>query len=154
MNVRAVPAVADSNPAGQLVPETEIAELVGRVYETAPIAERSRLVSHLIRPLGVLGLFAVANGIFAKVWFRSSYPDLQVRPEDAQNVRTSDVIALVDYLQQARVETVDGLAQWLGTSPVLVGSAAAALLVSLLVQRASHRRVDDGLTDDLSMPRV
>ena len=154
MNVPAVPAVVVSNPSGHQVPDTQIAELVGSIYEAAPVPERGRLIGYLIRPLGVLALFAVANGIFAKVWFRSSYPDLQVRPEDAQNVRTSDVIALVDYLQQARVETVDGLAQWLGTSPVLVGSAAAALLVSLLVQRASHRRVDDGLTDDLSMPRV
>lgn len=149
MNVRAVPAVADSNPAGQLVPETEIAELVGRVYETAPIAERSRLVSHLIRPLGVLGLFAVANGIFAKVWFRSSYPEMQLRVEDVQNIKTNDIVALVDYLHQVRVEAVDGLAQLLAASPVLAGSAAAGLLISVLLQRARKRRQDDGLTDGL-----
>ena len=154
MNVPAVPAVVVSNPSGHQVPDTQIAELVGSIYETAPVTERRRLISYLIRPLGVLGLFAVANGIFAKVWFRSSYPDLKIRPEDAQFVQASDVIALVDYLQQVRVETVDGLAQWLGTSPVLAGSASTALLVGLLVQRALHRRVDDGLTDGPPLVRV
>jgi hypothetical protein len=42
--------------------------------------------------------------------------------------------------QQAGVEAVDGLAPMLAGSPVLAGSAAAALLVTVLVQRARTRR--------------
>ena len=34
--------------------EISIAQLVGQVYESAPPAERSRLLEHLLRPLGVL----------------------------------------------------------------------------------------------------
>mgnify|MGYP003598105621 CR=1 FL=1 len=55
-------------------------------------------------------------------------------------MQAGHVAALVDHAQQVSVETVDQLAQWLGASPLLSGSAAAALLVSLLVQRARSRQ--------------
>src|SRR4051812_18284202 len=44
------------------VSEAAIAQLVGQVYEIAPPAERSRLLEHLLKPLGVLSLVAIANG--------------------------------------------------------------------------------------------
>jgi hypothetical protein len=125
------------------VSETTIAQLVGQVYEIAPPAVRSRLLEHLLMPLGVLSLVAIANGIFAKIRFRSGWPDVHVRLEDAQNVQASDVITLVNHVQQVSVHAVDGLADMLSSSPVVMGSAAAALLVTVLVQRARTRRADD-----------
>lgn len=125
--------------------EAAIAHLVGQVYEIAPPAERRRLLEHLLKPLGVLSVVAVANGIFANMRFRSGWSDLQVRLEDAQQVQSGDVITLVNYVQQVSIHAVDGLADMLTASPVLTGSAAAALLVSMLVQRARNRRVDDRL---------
>lgn len=125
------------------VSEAAIAQLVGQVYEIAPPAERRRLLEHLIKPLGVLSLVAVANGIFASIRFRSGWPDLHVRVEDAQNVQARDVITLVNHVQQVSVHAVDGLAQLLLASPVMTGSAAASLLITLLVQRSRNRRADD-----------
>lgn len=125
------------------VSEITIAQLVGQVYELAPPAERSRLLEHLLRPLGVLSLVAIANGIFAKIRFRSGWPDLHVQLEDAQNVQASDVITLVNHVQQVSVHAVDGLADMLAASPVMAGSAAAALLITVLVQRARTRRSGD-----------
>jgi hypothetical protein len=125
------------------VSEITIAQLVGQVYEFAPPAERSRLLEHLLRPLGVLSLVAIANGIFAKIRFRSGFPDLHVQIEDAQNVQASDVITLVNHVQQISVHAIDGLADMLVASPVMAGSAAAALLIAVLVQRARTRRAGD-----------
>lgn len=125
------------------VSEITIAQLVGQVYEFAPPAERSRLLEHLLRPLGVLSLVAIANGIFAKISFRSGFPDLHVQIEDAQNVQASDVITLVNHVQQISVHAVDGLADMLAASPVMAGSAAAALLIAVLLQRARSRRAGD-----------
>ena len=133
---------------GYQAPEIPIAQLVAQVYESAPPALRSRLLEHLLRPLGVLALIAVANGIFAKIRFRSGWPDMHVRLEDAQNVQASDMVALVDYVQQVSVESVDGLARMLTASPVMAGSAAAALLVTLLMQRARTRRAGDNQARD------
>ena len=122
-----------------------IAQLVGQVYEAAPATERSRLIAHLLQPLGVLSLVAIANGIFAKIRFRAGWPDLRVQAEDLQYVQSSDVIALVTRVQQVSAQFVDGLVELLTTSPTLTRSAAAALLLTVLLQRArSHRAGDPG----------
>ena len=120
--------------------EPTIAQLAGQVYEAAPAIERCRLLEHLMRPLGVLSLVAVANGVFAKLWFRSGWHDLHIQEEDAHGVRAGDVIKLVDFVQQVSVEVVDDLAQLVGTLPMLACSAAAAMLVAALVQRAQIRK--------------
>jgi hypothetical protein len=124
--------------------DTSISHLVAQVYETAVPELRSRLLEHLLKPLGVLALFSVANGIFAKLHFRTDSPDVRVRVEDVQNVQASDVIALVDRVQQISVECIDRLAQMIIAYPVLMtGSAAAAMLVTVVRQRARFIQMED-----------
>lgn len=149
----------DGRTAALLLPEpvseSAIPALVAQVYESAPTDERRRLVATLLRPLGVLSLVAIANGIFAKIRFRNAGQDLNVRIDDLQNVHAADMMALVHHAQQVSVETVDSLAQLLGNSGALAGSAAAVLLIGLLVQRARARQaaqpqpIDDGSLDPL-----
>jgi hypothetical protein len=123
------------------VHDLSIAQLVGQVYESAPPAVQKRLLAQLIKPLGLLSLAAVANGIFASLRFRSAEVDVQARLESVNNsVQTHDVITLVNYVQQVSSQAVDGLADMLSASPVVAGSAAAAVLVSVLMQRARKRR--------------
>ena len=124
--------------------DATIPQLVGEVFEAAPVVERGHLLEQLLRPLGVLSLVAVADGVFAKLRFRGGWQDFHVRLEDVQSIRTSDVISLVDYVQQVSVEVVDGLAQTLTASPMLAGSAAAVLLVTVLLQRDRIRRARAG----------
>src|SRR3990167_4428781 len=143
MNPNEAPTPPISERSGCQVSEISIAQLVGEVYEFAPPAERRRLLEHLLRPLGVLSLVAVANGIFASIRFRSGWPDMHVRAEDAQAVQVGDVVTLVNHVQQVSMHAVDGLADMLAASPVMAGSGAAALLMSLLVQRSRNRRAGD-----------
>lgn len=143
MNKNPIPPLSPLALADGPACEATIAQLVGQVYEIAPPAVRTRLLEHLLRPLGVLSLVAIANGIFATIRFRSGWPDLHVRMEDAQNVQPGDVITLVNHVQQVSVPAVDGLADMLAASPVLASSAAAALLVTLLMQRSRKRRAED-----------
>lgn len=150
MNPYDTPKLASPEKSGCQVSEISIAQLVGQVYEFAPPAERSRLLEHLLKPLGVLSLVAVANGIFASIRFRSGWPEMHVRIEDAQNVQTRDVITLVNHVQQVSVHAVDGLANLLASSPAMTGSAAAALLITLLLQRARTRRAGDAELGDSS----
>jgi len=142
----------DHEDAGAVSPsgatDMTIPELVGKVYETAHATERCRMLEYLMKPLGVLSLVAVCNGMFAKIWFRSGWHDLHIRPEDAQTVRGIDVTALVEYVQQASAETIDGLASLLTTSPMMVYSASAAMLVTVLVRRAQKRRAESGGAED------
>ena len=143
MNPLPTPQLAHLAQSDVRASEAEIAQLVGQVYAIAPTTLRRRLLEHLLKPLGVLSLVAIANGIFATIRFRSGTADLQVRLEDAQNVQPGDVITLVSHVQQVSIHAVDGLADMLGASPVMTGSAAAVLLVTLLVQRSRNRRAED-----------
>jgi hypothetical protein len=143
MNLQIPLPSATSNQPGFAAAETSIPQLVGEVFDAAPLAERKRLIGYLMQPLGVLSLVVVANGIFAKARFRSTWPDMQLRLEDVSSVQPSDVVALVDRVQQVSIEAVDGLAQLLTASPMLAGSAAAAMLVAVLVQRSRRRRAED-----------
>jgi len=153
MNPQDTPEVQASGELTGQVSEITIAQLVGEVYESAPPVEKSRLLEHLLRPLGVLSIVAVANGIFANIRFRGGWQDMHVRPEEAQNVQASDVITLVNHVQQVSFHAVDGLAKMLAASPVMTGSAAAALLVTVLMQRARNRRASDTAgADDSLLP--
>lgn len=151
MNPQDTPEVQASGELTGQVSEITIAQLVGEVYESAPPVEKSRLLEHLLRPLGVLSIVAVANGIFANIRFRGGWQDMHVRPEEAQNVQASDVITLVNHVQQVSFHAVDGLAKMLVASPVMTGSAAAALLVTVLMQRARTRRASDTAGADDSL---
>ena len=118
-----------------------VARLVGELYDASPVAERRRLLDRLLPAMGVLSLVAVANGVFAQIRLRNDWASAHVRLEDVQKVRAVDVAALVDRLQQTRIEAVDGLSEWIMASPVLAGSAAAALLLAMLLRRKHQRAV-------------
>jgi hypothetical protein len=122
--------------------DVSLPQLVGKIYEAAPVTERTRLLEHLLRPLGVLSLAVVANGIFSKLRFLGGWPDLQVRPEHAESVRSEDVIALVDYVQQASSDVMYGLIRVVSESPVMSATAGATLLITVLMGRARQRPRD------------
>jgi len=114
--------------------------LLAQVYDIAPPSERTRLLTQLMQPLGVLSLVAVAGGVFAKLRFRDAPGPPNLRIEDTLLIGAEEVRALAEHAQQVSVETVDALQLWLTQGPVLAGSAAALLLVQLLKRRAAHRR--------------
>jgi hypothetical protein len=129
----------------QTPPATDIPvpQLVAQVYESAPPALRSRLLEQLLKPLGILSLVAVANGIFANIRFHSGWPDMHIdRRCPKRTEQRCD--ALVERVQQVSVESVNGLARMLLDSPVMTSSATAALLVTVLMQRTRTRREGDG----------
>ena len=113
--------------------------LVAEVYAEAPPAERGRLLEHLLKPLSLLSLAAVANGIFAKITMGNGWSTLKVSPEDASRVDSGDVVALVSHVQQVSVQAIEGLSKVITTSPVLAGSAAAAMLLAMLTKQAKSR---------------
>ena len=124
--------------------DLSIAQLLGQVYEAAPPLVQKRLLAQLIQPLGLLSLAAIANGIFANLRFRSAEASNPAGLESvSHSVQTHDVIILVNYVQQVSLQAVDGLAEMLAASPVVTGSTAAAVLISVLVQRARKRRDEE-----------
>ena len=114
--------------------------LVGRAYEASPLQVRKSLLEQLIRSVGVLGLVGVAGGVFAKIRLRGGWPDIAVRLDDLQDIRTADVVALVDYVQQVSTGALTHAVQLLASNPALTSSGAMAVLMSIMLQRAPDRR--------------
>ena len=114
--------------------------LVGRAYASSPPAIRKSLLEQLIRSVGVLGLVTVAGGVFAKIRLRSSWPDIAVRLDDLQDIQTSDVVALVDYVQQVSTGALADAVQMLASNPALTSTGAMAVLMSIMLQRVPDRR--------------
>jgi hypothetical protein len=123
--------------------EHEIAELVGQVYAQAPESERERLLVTLLPTAGLLSLVAVANGMFARIRLNEHWPSLRWLRDEQIPIQPTDVSALVERLQFTRSDALDGLMQWAGTSPVLASSAAASVLVALLMHRKRQHIASD-----------
>jgi hypothetical protein len=120
-----------------------LSQLVGKVFETAPAVEKRRLIEQLMRPLGLLSLVGIANGIFVNMHLRSASRGSRVGIDEVQKVQTSDVIALANCIQQVSMQAVHDLAQIITTSPTLASSAAAILLVQILSKHSKTQRVDE-----------
>jgi hypothetical protein len=122
------------------VQDTVVTQLVGRVYEAAPLELRSQLLERLMKPLGILSLLSIAGGVFAKFRLRGNWQNLQVHLEEVKNVQASDVAALAERVQQVSTEALNGLAQVLTNSPAIASSAAAATLLALLIHRTQSQQ--------------
>jgi hypothetical protein len=114
--------------------------LVGRAYESSPLQVRKSLLEQLIRSVGILGLVTIAGGVFAKIRLRGGWPDIAVGPDDMKDIQTSDVIALVDYVQQVSSGALTNAVQLLASNPALTSSGAMAVLMSIMLHRTSDRR--------------
>jgi hypothetical protein len=132
MNPHDPGSVRHPNWAAGLASDTRIEELFGQVYGSAQATERSLLLEQLLRPLGVLSPLSVANGIFAKVLFRSGRKDLRVRFENMQHMRVRDVITLVEHVRRVSVEALIGVANLISEFTMTARSNASAQWVMLL----------------------
>ncbi|MCB8747634.1 hypothetical protein LHU53_12035 [Rhodoferax sp. U2-2l] len=121
----------------------DIPQLVAEVYADAPAVLRVSLLEQLLKPMGVLPLAIVANGIFATIRFNNGWPDMHLRFEDVRNVQPKDVAALVERVQQVSLSSFDGLTRILTSSPLITSSAAAAILLATLMKMSRNRRESD-----------
>jgi len=128
------PFHADQRGPGTLGCETSdvsVPDLVAAVFDAAPREAKARLLDPLLQPLGLLSLFGIAGGIFARAKMNAGWQDPHVRPEDILSVQGADVSTLVAFVQQVSTDAMEGVVAVVSTSTVYAGSAAAALLVAL-----------------------
>lgn len=122
----------DSAPQGDK--DHFLALLVGRVYRDAPPVVRKRMIDHLLQPLGVLSLMAVANGAFFRVRLRPEFAGEPGGIAALQAVKSTDVVALVDFVLQVSSECVENLGSLLGPQ-VGVGAMVSFLVLLAVLKR-------------------
>ncbi len=133
--------------------KNDIPSLMGAVYAALPPAERGRMLGQLIKPLGLLSLAAIANGVFAKILFRNGQQALQIAPDETRHVQVSDVVALADFVQQVSTDALERVATMLANSPAISSSVAVAVLVALLIKQLSKLQQLRGLKQRLGERR-
>lgn len=143
MNTNLNPKMPSLHASGTPDATLDIPQLVAEVYADAPAVLRVSLLEQLLKPMGVLPLAIVANGIFATIRFNSGWPDMHLRFEDVRNVQPKDVAALVERVQQVSLSSFDGLTRILTSSPLITSSAAAAILLASLMKMSRNRRESD-----------
>ena len=115
------------------------ARLLGRLYGSANLALRTRLVACLLRPLGSLGVAAVAAGAFTVVLSRRSAGGLGVAMADVAEFSRDQVAELARFVEQVSPEALQQAAGLVFENSVGVGAftASVALLLVLELRRAS-----------------
>lgn len=119
----------------------QIPELVAEVYRSARPTLRARLLEYLLRPVGPLGLVAIAAGAFGTILQRGGYRQLAVAPEDAARISPDHMRELAQYLEQAYPESLLQLAPILADNATGVATAGVAASLLLLALQAWRRRL-------------
>lgn len=113
--------------------------LVARLYAGAEQSVRVRMLACLLRPLGPLGLAAIASGAFATLLARAAPPGATVALEDAARFTRDQVFELARFAEQVNPDALHQLAGLFSDNPVgLAGLSAAAL--TLLLRALQRRR--------------
>ena len=115
------------------------ARLLARLYGSANLALRTRLVACLLRPLGSLGVAAVAAGAFTVVLSRRGAGGLGVAMADVAEFSKDQVAELARFVEQVSPEALQQAAGLVLDNSIGVGAftASVALLLALELRRAS-----------------
>jgi len=136
----AIDPIATSPGVGAAAPATgRAARLLARLYGSANLALRTRLVACLLRPLGSLGVAAVAAGAFTVVLSRRGAGGLGVAMADVAEFSKDQVAELARFVEQVSPEALQQAAGLVFENSVGVGAftASVALLLALELRRAS-----------------
>jgi len=129
-------------PAAAASGDGRAARLMARLYASANLALRTRLVACLVRPLGSLGVAAVAAGAFTVVLSQRGAGGLGVAMADVAEFSKEQVAELARFVEQVSPEALQQAAGLVFENRVGVGAftASVALLLALELRRASTGR--------------
>ena len=117
--------------------------LVARVYGDASAEMRRDMLVSIAKPLGVLSLVAVANGVFSKAVFEDPQTTQHISLEQIPSIAQHDVWTLIDFAYQVSGNAFDGLARLIVASPSVAATTSALLLLTWIAQRRDRRRSTD-----------
>ena len=119
--------------------EGRAARLMARLYGSANLALRTRLVACLVRPLGSLGVAAVAAGAFTVLLSRRGADGLGGAMAEVADFSKEQVAELARFVEQVSPEALQQAANLVFENRIGVGAftASVALLLALELRRAS-----------------
>jgi hypothetical protein len=113
-----------------------VTRLAARLYAAAGAPLRARMLASLVRPLGPLGLVAIASGAFSGFLARGGPAGVQVALDDVGDYTTEQVAELVRFVEQVSPQALMQIARLVADNPpgIPAFSAAVALLLLRLLR--------------------
>lgn len=130
---------AAAQPVADLHAAPLAPRLVARLYTGANQPLRARMLACLLRPLGPLGLVAIASGAFASFLARAMPTGVAVALGDAARYSSEQVFELARFAEQVNPDTLQQLAGLFNDNPVGMAAFSAAAL-TLLRRALQHSR--------------
>jgi hypothetical protein len=117
---------------------SRVPRLISRLYRAADLPARAGILSALIRPLGPLGLAAVASGAFASLLQRQRGAGIEVGLDEAMRFDSSQVFELARFVEQVDTDVFQQVVRMVLDSPA--GFTAFGVAVAMVVVRQYRRR--------------
>jgi hypothetical protein len=130
----AVDAVPGAPAAPAAAGRGRAARLIGRLYGSANLALRTRLVACLIRPLSPLGLAAIGAGAFTIFLSRRGAGGISVALADVAQFSKEQIAELARFVEQVSPEALAQVAAMVADNPVGVGTFTASVAVLLALE--------------------
>jgi hypothetical protein len=155
-------ALDHRGPRSRLIPlsavddvrRPKVPRLMSRLYRTAAEPLRARMLRCLIRPLGPLGLAAIASGAFADVLRRGGERSLDIPLDSLGRYSNDQVVELVQFVQQVSPEAIQQVTSLLSDTPMgsVAFTAAAAMLLARLVMGSEPMKATSSSTTPIAAP--
>lgn len=117
---------------------SRVARLASGLYSESGAPMRARMLACLLRPLGSLGLAAVASGAFASLLQRWNFRDAVIPFDDLERYTKDQIGELVRFVEQVSPEALQQLGNIVADNPM--GAAAVGSSVAMLLLRALRGR--------------
>jgi hypothetical protein len=117
---------------------TAIAAAVSRIYRAANDALRADMLTHLLRPLGILGRVAVASGAFAQLVRRDGLVTDSILADDLVRYSSEQVRELAMFAYEVNPDALQPLIEQLAQNGMGLAALSTAALVML--HRSSRGR--------------
>jgi hypothetical protein len=115
-----------------------MARMMSRIYRVANDRLRADMLMHLVRPLGLLGLVAVASGAFARlVWRDGLVPDT-IAAEDIVRYSSEQIRELTLFVCDVDPDALQPFVEQLAQNGI--GMAALSTAALVMLHRSSRRR--------------
>jgi hypothetical protein len=118
------------------------ARLVSRVYRGASASLRADMLSCLLRPLGTLGLAAVASGAFAGLLQRGGAVPDSVSLDDVSRYSSDQIRELALFVHEVDPAAIQHIGNLLSHHPMTVTALSASALVLMYRRWRPASRAD------------
>jgi hypothetical protein len=110
-----------------------VPHLISRLYRTANLPARAGILAALIKPLGPLGLAAVASGAFAGFVQRQRGTGIEIGLDEASRYSAAQVLELARFVEQVDADAFAQVVAMVLDGPA--GFTAFGVAIAMLVVR-------------------